>query len=406
MFGHSDFGNSDLINMLTKKTIILGVTGGIAAYKSCTLASRLKDLGAEVWVVMTDAATKLVGPQTFRTLTGNPVVTDLFSQEIANLPVPHISLAEKADLIVIAPATANIIGKIAYGIADDALTTIVMASRAKKLIAPAMNANMWRNQIVKDNVRKLNEHDFHFVGPVKGKLACGEDDMGRMSEPEEIIEKIEELLKPNADLAGKTFLITAGGTREAIDPIRFIGNRSSGKMGFALAEAAAARGAKVILISAPTSLTPPETVTMINVISAKDMYEAVMKHRHDQDVIIMAAAAADFRPKITFWQKVKKDRDGLQLELANTVDILKDLGNLKNGSKLIGFAVETENLEENAREKLQKKNLDLIVANDTAAFESDSSQVKLIDRTGNVEDLPELPKKEAAHRILDAILRL
>ncbi|HTY13267.1 MAG TPA: bifunctional phosphopantothenoylcysteine decarboxylase/phosphopantothenate--cysteine ligase CoaBC [Candidatus Omnitrophota bacterium] len=392
--------------MLKKKTIIVGVSGGIAAYKTCTLVSRLKDLGADVWVAMTAEATKLVGPQTFRTLSGNPVILDLFSDELAGLPVPHISLAEKADLIVVAPATANIIGKMANGIADDALTTIVLASRAKKLIAPAMNANLWRNQIVKENVRKLDEHDFHFVGPAKGKLACGDSDIGRMSEPEEMIEKINELLKPNADLAGKRILITAGGTREAIDPVRYIGNRSSGKMGYALAEAAAARGAEVILISAPTSLVPPPEARHIGVVSAKDMYEAVMKHRHDQNIIIMAAAVADFRPKITFWQKVKKDRDGLQLELANTIDILKDLGNLKNGSKLVGFAVETENLEENAKDKLLKKNLDLIVANDTAAFEADSSQLKLIDRDGNVEDLPELPKKEAANRILDAVLRL
>jgi len=392
--------------MLKNKTIILGVTGGIAAYKSCTLVSRLKDLGADVWVVMTKEATKLVGPITFRTLSGNPVITDLFDDGISNLQVPHVSLAEKADLVVIAPATANIIGKIARGIADDALTTIAMASDAKKLLAPAMNCNMWRNPIVEKNVEILRNYRYGFVGPEEGKLACGDYDIGRMSEPENIIEKIVEMIKEKQDLLGKTFLITAGGTREAIDPVRYISNRSSGKMGYALAEAAVERGAEVTLISAPTHLSPPTKVKLINVVSAQEMYEEVMKHRHDKDVIVMAAAVSDFRPRITFWQKLKKDRDGLSLDLANTIDILKDLGNLKNGSKLVGFAAETENLFENAHEKLKRKNLDLIVANDASAFDADNSKIMLIDRKGSAENLPELPKKVSANRILDAILRL
>ncbi|MFA4967866.1 MAG: bifunctional phosphopantothenoylcysteine decarboxylase/phosphopantothenate--cysteine ligase CoaBC, partial [Candidatus Margulisiibacteriota bacterium] len=252
--------------MLKNKTIILGVTGGIAAYKSCTIVSRLKDLGADVWVVMTKEATKLVGPITFRTLSGNPVITDLFDDGISGLPVPHISLAEKADLIIIAPATANIIGKIARGIADDALTTIAMASGAKKLIAPAMNCNMWRNPIVEKNVEMLKNYRYEFVGPEEGKLACGDYDIGRMSEPEKIIEKIVEMIKEKQDFFGKTLLITAGGTREAIDPVRYISNRSSGKMGYALAEAAAKRGAEVVLISAPTHLSPPVNVKLINVV--------------------------------------------------------------------------------------------------------------------------------------------
>jgi len=392
--------------MLKSKTIVLGVTGGIAAYKSCTIVSRLKDLGADVWVIMTKEAAKLVAPLTFRTLSGNPVVLDLFDQELINLPVPHISLAEKADLILIAPATANIIGKIAYGIADDALTTTVMASNAKKLIAPAMNCNMWRNPIVSENVDKLKKLGFDFIGPVEGKLACGISDIGRMAETKEIVKKVVRELGVRQDLMGKRILITAGGTREDIDPIRFIGNRSSGKMGYALAEAAKNRGADITLISGPTQIDPPAGVEIINVVSAKEMHEAVMKNKDGQDVIIMAAAVADYRPSISFFQKLKKGNETFSLELLKTPDILSELGASKNGSRLVGFAAETENLEENARKKLIKKNLDLIIANDATAFESDSSQVKIIDRAGNVDSLPELPKLEIANKILDAILRL
>jgi len=392
--------------MLKGKVIILGVTGGIAAYKSCSIVSRLKDMGTEVWVVMTKEATKLVAPLTFRTLSGNPVVLDLFAQELSNFPVPHISLAEKADLILIAPATANIIGKIAYGIADDALTTIVMASNAKKLIAPAMNCNMWRNPIVQENIEKLKMLDYNFIGPEEGKLACHDFDIGRMSEPEDIIEQIVRLLGIRQDLKGKQILITAGSTREAIDPVRFISNRSSGKMGYAIAEAAHLRGANATLISGPTQLDPPNGVKVINIISAKEMHEAVMSNKDGQDIIIMAAAVADYRPSISFFQKLKKESETYNLELLKTPDILNELGMSKNGSLLVGFAAETENLEENAKEKLKKKNLDLIVANDASAFESDASQVKIIDRTGNVESTPELPKLEIANKILDAVLRL
>ena len=243
--------------MLKNKTILVGVTGGIAAYKSCTLVSRLKDMGADVWVVMTREAAKLVGPATFRTLSGNPVVLDLFDQEIINTPVPHISLAEKADLIIIAPATANIIGKLVNGIADDPLTTITMASTAKKLLTPAMNANMWRNPVSAHNYARLLELGYDSIGPETGKLACGDNDIGRMSEPEDIIEKVIAILNIRQDLKGKKLLITAGGTREAIDPVRFISNRSTGKMGFAIAQCAAVRGHAVTLVAGPVALATP-----------------------------------------------------------------------------------------------------------------------------------------------------
>ncbi|MBI5078513.1 bifunctional phosphopantothenoylcysteine decarboxylase/phosphopantothenate--cysteine ligase CoaBC, partial [Candidatus Saganbacteria bacterium] len=311
--------------MLKGKTIILGVTGCIAAYKSAVIVSRLKDLGAEVWVVMTKEAEEFVGPLTFRSLSGNPVITNLFSPEIISAPVPHISLSEKADLVIIAPATANIMGKFAHGLADDPLTTIVTASTAKKLIAPAMNGNMWRNSVVRENVEKLKKLNFNFIGPVEGKLACGDEDVGRMSEPEEIVAEVVRWFGGLEDLKGRNILITAGGTREAIDPVRYVSNRSSGNMGYALAEAAGRRGARVTLISGPTHLAPPEGATVVNVVSAKEMRLAVMESRRDQNVIIMAAAVADYRPSVTFWQKLKKSEETYDLKLSKTTDILDEL---------------------------------------------------------------------------------
>ncbi|MDD4179019.1 MAG: bifunctional phosphopantothenoylcysteine decarboxylase/phosphopantothenate--cysteine ligase CoaBC [Candidatus Margulisbacteria bacterium] len=395
--------------MLTNKTIIVGVTGGIAAYKACELVSRLKKLNADVWVVMTAAATKLVGPITLRTLSGNPVVTDLFADELSTLPVPHIALAQKADIIIIAPCTANIIGKIANGIADDALTTIVMASPAQKLIAPAMNAEMWRNPAVKKNVSWLESRDFVFIGPEEGKLACGSEDIGVMSKPRAIVKEATRLLPGSktasaADLTGKKVLITAGGTREAIDPVRFIGNRSSGKMGYALAEAARQRGAEVTLVSGSTHLAAPEGITVIKVEDAKSMHEAVIANRAGQHIIIMAAAVADYRPTITFWQKLKKESETIKLELSKTVDILADLGRLKNGTYLVGFAAETNDHVENAKAKMSEKNLDLIIVNDASAIEQDSSEIKIIDKHGNVDEHPEQAKHQSANKILDKIL--
>ena len=392
--------------MLKDKTIVLGVTGGIAAYKACTLVSRLKNLGADVRVVMTKEATQLVGPLTFRALSGNPVVTDLFADELANTPVPHISLAGKADLLLIAPGTANVIGKLAHGLADDALTTIALAVRTKKLIAPAMNCDMWRNQIVKENVEKLKELNWEIIGPEAGKLACGVSDIGRMSEPEEIVKRVAELLGGAQDLRGKKILVTAGGTREAIDPVRYLANRSSGKMGYALAAAARRRGAEVILIAGPTQLKDPEGVKLVRVESAGEMHEAVMAHKEKQYAIIMAAAVADYRPTVAYWQKMKKQDDSINLALSKTTDILAALGQIKNGSRLIGFAAETNDHVENAKEKLNGKNLDMIVVNDTEAFEADASEIKIIDRAGRVEELPLLSKSELAHKILDRIIGL
>lgn len=384
--------------MLKNKTIILGVTGGIAAYKSCELVSRLADLGADVWVVMTKEATKLVGPITFRTLSKNPVITDLFAEELSSLPVPHIALADKADLLVIAPATANTIGKIAQGIADDPLTTITMSTRVPKLIAPAMNPNMWNNQLVKDNCKKLKAHGFRFIGPMEGKLACGDWDIGRMAEPKEILEEMVNMIGVKQDLKGKKVLVTAGGTRENIDPVRFISNRSSGKMGRALAEAAEARGAEVTLISAPDQVK-----------SAEEMHRQVtqtFKSKHP-DLVIMAAAVSDYSPKVKDQKsKVKRTSENLKLEMEPTTDILAELGRNKGKTKLVGFALETDDLVKNAKLKMKNKNLDLVVANDASAMEADSSAVKLISKSGKVAALPTLPKSEVANRILDAFLRL
>ena len=407
--------------MLQGKTIILGVTGCIAAYKSATLVSRLKDLGADVWVVMTKEATELVCPLTFRALSGNPVVTNLFSQELAGLPVPHISLAQKADLIVIAPCTANMIGKIAYGIADDPLTTIVMASKAGKLIAPAMNGQMWRNPIVSENVNKLKDLKYLFIGPEEGKLACGDSDIGRMSEPEKIIEKVIGLLGPSTssgqvgkvELKGKHVLVTAGGTREAIDPVRCLTNRSSGKMGYALAQAARERGATVTLVSAPTNLKAPLDIKLVKVESAGGMLEAVLDHYNNANAVIMAAAVADFRPAVNSKKKIKKLEHRAQntehrIELEETPDILKTIAKQKGrkGRILVGFALETDNLIANARKKLKEKDLDLIIANGHKTFDSDSIKFSIIDKKGKVEDYPEQPKDQAAHAILDRVLGL
>lgn len=395
--------------MLAGKTIILGVTGCIAAYKSAALVSRLKDLGADVWVAMTGEATKLVGPLTFRALSGNPVITDLFSEEIASLPVPHIALAKKADLVLIAPCTANIIGKLAHGIADDALTTIVLASTAKKLLAPAMNGEMWRNQSVQENLAKLRKQGVHFVGPVEGKLACGDNDIGRMAEPEEILARILAVLVPQQDLKGKHLLITAGGTREAIDPVRYIANRSSGKMGYAIAEAARARGANVTLIAANVDLPAPLDLRPVKVESAAEMLAAVLAGQGEADAIVMAAAVADYNlkhPTSNF--KIKKQKTNFKLELKPTEDILEAIAKQKGkkGRKLVGFALETDDLIGNAKKKLKEKGLDLIVANGPATFGGDQATVSIIDRSGQTEKLPKLTKRAIADRLLDRLSAL
>jgi phosphopantothenoylcysteine decarboxylase/phosphopantothenate--cysteine ligase len=395
--------------MLQGRTIIIGVTGGIAAYKSCEVVSRLKKLGAEVWVIMTKEAAELVGPLTFRTLSRNPVVMDLFSKELSSIPLPHISLAQKADLILIAPCTANMIGKIAHGIADDALSTTVLASSAQKIIAPAMNTAMWNNPIVRENVRKLKDLGFSVIGPEEGKLACGEEDIGCMSEPGKIIEELVSALMPLSDLKGKHILVTAGGTREAIDPVRFIANRSSGKMGYALARAARERGAEVTLISANVNLPAPLDIKPIKVESAGGMLETVFGYYSSADIIIMAAAVADFTPKNKSQKsKVKKNGEAINLELNPSEDILKKLSQQKGrrGRILVGFALETENLIANAREKMRKKDLDLIIANAPSTFERDEIQFTIIDRKGGAERYQPQTKNQAAHKILDKIIPL
>lgn len=389
--------------MLKNKTIIVGICGGIAAYKSCELVSRLKSLGADVWVVMTKSAQKFVAPLTFRALSQNPVVLDLFSEELASTPVPHISLSQKADLIIIAPATANIIGKISQGIADDPLSTIVMSSKCKRLIAPAMNPNMWENPIVEENSKKLKSLGYEFIGPESGKLACGDIGLGRMSKPGDIIDKSLEILSIKQDLKGKTLLITAGGTREAIDPVRYIGNRSSGKMGFALAEAAVNRGAKVILISGKTNIAIPEQATFISAETSGQMHDEVMKHKNEADVIIMAAAVSDFTPAKVSKKKIKKGKKEINLKLKRTVDILSELGRSKNGTFLVGFALESEDLMKNAKKKLREKNLDMIIANDASAFDCDQSQITMIHKNGKTEPLKKDSKTNNAQVILDRV---
>lgn len=397
--------------MLKGKTIILGVSSSIAAYKACEVVSRLKALGAEVWVAMTKEAAKLVTPLTFRTLSGNPVMTDLFSNELSALPVPHISLTERAELLLIAPCTANLIGKLANGIADDPLTTMALAAPARKLIAPAMNPRMWRNPLVRQNVQKLRDLGFIFIGPEEGKLACGDEDIGRMSEPEEIVGKVVGWLGGLADLRGKHILVTAGGTREAIDPVRYISNRSSGKMGYAIARAARERGASVTLISANGHLPAPPDVKTVKVGSANGMLEAVLDHCNNAHAVIMAAAVADYRPKRKATQKIKKAESGKQkaesrVELVPTEDILRTIAKQKGrkGRVLVGFALETDNMIENAKAKLKEKDLDLVVANDDSTLDSDSIRFSVIDRAGKVTGFPRQAKERAAHAILDRVL--
>ncbi|MCX5751515.1 MAG: bifunctional phosphopantothenoylcysteine decarboxylase/phosphopantothenate--cysteine ligase CoaBC [Candidatus Saganbacteria bacterium] len=389
--------------MLKDKVIILGVTGGIAAYKACEVVSTLKQLGAEVWVVMTESATKLVTPLTFRTLSTNPVITDLFSNELAGLNVPHIALTEKADLVMVVPATANIIGKAASGIADDPLSTMLLSSKAKKLFAPAMNTRMWNNSVVQENIKKLKDLGVQFIGPVEGNLACGWG-MGKMAEPEEIVNRVIEILVPKLDFKGKRVLITAGGTREPLDPVRFIGNRSSGKMGFALAQAARTRGAKVTLISGPTHEPLPLDVELVKVETAAEMKAAVLERFKYADLLVMAAAVADYRPAKASPKKLKKVTERLQLLLERTEDILAAVKRLKTKKqKVVGFALETEDVLAGAAKKLKEKGLDLVVANDPSTFDGDLISGSILSKDGKPEHFSGLGKDQAAGIILDRI---
>ncbi|MCL6518955.1 MAG: bifunctional phosphopantothenoylcysteine decarboxylase/phosphopantothenate--cysteine ligase CoaBC [Armatimonadetes bacterium] len=389
---------------LKEKNVILGVTGSIAAFKAAEICSLLIRKGATVHVVMTEHATKFVGPVTFRALTGNQVITGLWD-EPREYEIAHISLPDKADVFLIAPATANFIGKVAAGIADDMLTTMVMATKAPVVIAPAMNYKMWENPILQSNVESLKSLGYRFVGPETGRLACGVEAVGRLASPEAIVQAVVECISGPRDLEGVGILVTAGPTEEPLDPVRFISNRSSGKMGYAIAQVAANRGAKVTLVSGPTTLPQPAGVELVCVRTAAEMLEAVLSRLSDTDVIIGAAAVADYTPKSPAPEKIKKANEALVLELEPTKDIMFEVGRRKNNRILIGFAAETENTLENARKKLAQKNLDLIVANDVSkpeiGFGSDVNEVTLIERDGTTHDLPRMLKSEIAARILD-----
>ena len=389
---------------MQKKNIVIGVAGGIAAYKAVDVVSRLKKKGYNINVIMTESARKFVEPLTFQSISQNYVVTGMFD-EPKSWDVEHISLAQKADLFIIVPATANIIGKISNGIADDMLTTTVMATRAPVLIAPAMNTNMLMNPIVQENIKKLEKEGYQFIQPEEGRLACGDFGAGKLPEPEAIVRDAERLLNCKQDLVGKRILVTAGPTREPIDPVRYITNYSSGKMGYSIATTAAQRGAEVILISGPTNLEKPWGVRCIDVITTNDMYEAVMEHFEWADITIKAAAVADYRPETIEQNKIKKNEDKMFIQLKKNPDILKTLGTKKDRNKvLIGFAAETEDLIANASQKISNKNLDFIVANDVtkegAGFDSNTNIATIIDKHGDMKHYDKMSKLELADVIL------
>ena len=392
--------------MLTGKRIVLGVTGGIAAYKAAEFVRLLVKGEAEVHVVMTRNAQEFITPLTFQTLSGNPVTTDPFTL-VEETKIGHIALADLAELILILPATANIIGKIANGIADDFLSTMVMASKAPVLLVPSMNVNMWENQAVQKNIQTLIERGYHFVEPGTGELACHWYGKGRLADLEEVMEKIEDFFSPK-DLKGERILVTAGPTQEPIDPIRFITNRSSGKMGYALAGMARRRGADVILISGPTSLSlPRRDMEVVQVQTAEEMREAVLRYLERCSVVIKAAAVGDFRPREVSQAKIKKGESSLSLQLERTGDILEEIGKRKGDRILIGFAAETENLVKNAHNKLLAKNLDMIVANEVeASFGQDANKVKILFPSGEIEDVPLMIKGDVANVVLDQVVRL
>ena len=395
--------------MLTGKTIVLGVTGGIAAYKSANLASMLVKLNADVHVIMTHNATHFITPMTFETLTNNKCIVDTFDRNF-NFEVKHVSLAKKGDLFVVAPCTANVIGKLAHGICDDMLTTTMLATRAPKLIAPAMNTGMWENPILQDNLQKLQGYGYHIIHPIVGRLACGDTGTGKMASEETILEHILSFMAKEQDLKDKKILVTAGPTQEAIDPVRFITNHSSGKMGYAIAKMARLRGAEVTLVSGPVNIKPFTGVNLVSVVSAQNMFEAVTTRSEDQDVIIMCSAVADYTPSNYSDQKVKKQEGDMSIPLTRTKDILGYLGKHKNaGQLLVGFSMETENLIENSRAKLTKKHVDLICANSISegntGFAVDTNKVTLITNSGVVE-LPLCSKEETADMILDHIMTL
>ena len=395
--------------MLKGKTVLLGITGSIAAYKIAYLASALHKLHADVHVLMTENATNFINPITFETLTGNKCLVDTFDRNF-QFQVEHESIAKKADVVMIAPASANVIGKLANGLADDMLTTTVMACRCQKILAPAMNTAMYENPVVQDNIRKLQTYGYEVITPASGYLACGDTGAGKMPEPETLLEYILKEAAFQKDLAGKKLLVTAGPTQEAIDPVRCLTNHSSGKMGYAIAKMAMLRGAEVTLVSGPTAIEPPLFVKVVPVTSARDMFEAVTGLSDEQDIIIKAAAVADYRPKQVSEDKVKKKDDQASIELERTDDILKYLGqHKKQGQFLCGFSMETRDMLRNSRAKLEKKNLDMVAANNLkvegAGFQGDTNVLTLITQDEEVS-LPLMSKEDAALKILDKILLL
>lgn len=417
--------------MLKGKTIIVGVTGGIAAYKACDVISKLRKKGAEIHVIVTESALEFVGEITFQTLSNNFVVKSMFESP-KTWEVEHISLAKKADLFLIVPATANFIGKVANGIADDMLTTTVMATKAPVLISPAMNTNMYENKIVQDNINKLIKYGYKFIEPDTGFLACGDTGRGKLADVDDIVKITEEMLVSNdinslmnsgvciseginsskeRDLEGIDIIVTAGPTIEAIDPVRYITNRSSGKMGYSIATQAAKRGAKVTLISGKTNLERPDGIhKFIEIESAEDLYKSVISEFPNSDVVIQSAAVADYRPLSYSDKKIKKSDDDMRIELTRNKDVAMEIGKIKDKKILVGFAAETNDLLENAKKKILKKNLDFIVANDLtkegAGFSSDTNIVKIIDKEGCVEEFPKMSKIDVSDIILDKVLSL
>ncbi|MCB5387177.1 bifunctional phosphopantothenoylcysteine decarboxylase/phosphopantothenate--cysteine ligase CoaBC [Blautia glucerasea] len=395
--------------MLDGKTVLLGVTGSIAAYKIAYLASALKKQHADVHVLMTRNATNFINPITFETLTGNKCLVDTFDRNF-QFQVEHVSIAKKADVVMIAPASANVIGKLAHGIADDMLTTTIMACKCKKFISPAMNTNMFENPIVQDNLKTLEHYGYEVIDPAVGYLACGDTGAGKMPEPETLLNYILRECACEKDMEGMKVLVTAGPTQEAIDPVRYITNHSSGKMGYAIAKMAMLRGADVTLVSGRTALTPPPFVKVVPVVTARDMYEAVTSASQEQDIIIKAAAVADYRPANVSDEKIKKKNDDMSIALERTDDILKYLGEHKpDGQFLCGFSMETQNMIGNSRVKLTKKNLDMVAANNVkmagAGFQGDTNVLTLITQDEEVS-LPLMSKEDAAGKILDKILFL
>jgi phosphopantothenoylcysteine decarboxylase / phosphopantothenate---cysteine ligase len=400
--------------------IALGVTGCIGAYKAALVLRNMQEMGADVEVVMTRHACEFVQPLTFQALSGHPVISDMFAppaQESERVDIKHISLAQAIDLLVVAPATANIMAKFAHGIADDFLSTLYLSTPAPVLIAPAMNVEMWRHAATQQNLGVLRARGVEIIEPEAGYLACGMEGEGRLADPMEIARRAVEIAGSSRkgggrqlDMAGERLLVTAGPTREYIDPVRFITNRSSGKMGYAIAEMAAARGARVTLVSGPVNIEPPRGVSLVKVTTTREMYEAVMANLQDSSIVVKSAAVSDYRPRGTAGQKIKKTSSELTLVLEQTEDILAALGKMKGDRILVGFAAETESLLEHARRKLEAKNLDLIVANDVsvtdAGFDVDTNRVTLIGRDGSSQSLPLLSKKEVADRVLDAVMEI